>query len=168
LERKFEKLTPGERLEQRVVQSKPVLDKFYKWVGSVNPLAGSRLAKAITYAVNQKGPLSAFLLDGRIEISNNRIENMLRPVTLGRRNWLFADSMDGARASAIAYSIIRTATANGLNPYQYLLHLFTYLPTVLSKDPKADLSPFFPWDKGVQDKCKYAADAKGQLTLLEQ
>jgi hypothetical protein len=166
LERKFSEMTPDKRVEQRIEQSKPVLDDFYRWAETVNPLAGSRLAKAMTYAVNQKKPLSAFLLDGRIEISNNWIENMLRPVTVGRRNWLFADTVDGAHASAVAYSIIRTAVINGLNPYQYLLHLFTHLPTVLTKEPDADLSRFYPWSAEVQEKCKFSQDAKGQLSLL--
>jgi len=79
---------------------------------------------------------------------------------------LFADTVDGARSSAIAYSIVQTAVANGLNPYQYLLHLFTFLPTILTKDPSADLSQFYPWNDDVQAKFKYAQGAKGQLTLL--
>jgi transposase len=166
LERKFEDLTPEERLKQRIELSKPVLDKFYGWVGTMDPLAGAKFAEAIVYAVNKKDQLSVFLLDGCVEISTNRIENLLRPFTLGRKNWLFADTVRGAQSSAIAYSIIQTAVANGLNPYQYLLYLFTELPTVLTKDPEADLSRFFPWTDEVQQRCKYAQGAKGQLTLL--
>ena len=166
LEREFEDMKPEKRLEKRKEKSKPVCDKFYAWLGTVNPLAGSSLAKAVTYAVNQKEPLSAFLLDGRIEISTNRIENHIRPFTTGRKNWLFADTVNGAKASAVAYSIISTAVANGLNPYQYLKHLFTHLPTVLTKDPDAVLSPYYPWADDVQENCKFAQGAKGQLSLL--
>jgi hypothetical protein len=166
LERDFEKLEPEERLKKRIEKSKPVLDKFYEWISTVNPLAGSKLAIAVTYAVNQRYPLSAFLLDGRIELSTNRVENKIRRFACGRRNWLFADTVDGARASAIAYSIIQTAITNGLNPYQYLLYLFTELPTVLTKNPDADLMPFFPWTDEVQNKCRFAQSTKGQLTLL--
>jgi transposase len=166
LEREFEEMKPEERLLKRLEKSKPVLDEFYDWVGTVNPLAGSKLAKAITYAINQKKRLSAFLLDGRIEISTNRIENKIRPFACGRRAWLFSDTVDGARSSALAYSIIQTAVANGLNPYQYLLHIFTELPTIITKDPDADLSRFFPWTDEIQEKCKYAQGAGGQLTLL--
>ena len=166
LEREFVELTPEERLKQRIERSKPVLDEFFDWVETVNPLAGSKLAEAIVYAKKQKGPLSAFLLDGRIELSTNRIENLLRPFTSGRRNWLFADTVHGARASAVAYSIVQTARANGLNPYQYILYLFTELPTVLTKNPEADLSRFFPWTEEVKDRCRYAQNAKGQLSLL--
>jgi len=166
LERQFENLTPDERLKQRIERSAPVLDRFYDWLGTVNPLAGSKLSEAYVYAINQKEPLRAFLLDGRIEISTNRIENHIRPFARGRRAWLFADTVDGAKASAVAYSIIQTAVVNGLNPYQYLRYLFTELPTVLTKDPDADLSRFFPWAEEAQAKCKYAQGAKKQLTLL--
>jgi len=166
LERKFEVLTPAKRRKERIKNSKPVLDKYYGWVESVNPLAGSKLAEAIVYAINQKEPLSAFLLDGCIELSTNRIENKIRPFTVGRKNFLFCDTVRGAQASAVAYSIIQTAIANGLNPYQYLLYLFMELPTVLAKNPDADLSAYFPWSDTIQEKCKYAQGAKGQLTLL--
>jgi len=165
LEGEFKGMSPEERIRHRIERSKPVFDQFYKWLETVNPLAGSKLAKAVTYAGNQKEPLSAFLLDGRIEISTNRIENQIRPFARGRRAWLFADTVDGAKASAIAYSIIQTAAANGLNPYQYLLHLFTELPTVLTKNPDADLSAFYPWAPAVQEKCRLVRKVKGQLEL---
>jgi hypothetical protein len=87
-------------------------------------------------------------------------------LTHERRNWLFADTVNGAQSSTIVYSIARTAVVNGLNPYQYLLHLFTHLPTVLTKTPKADLTQFLPWSDEVQAKCKFAQDSKGQLALL--
>ncbi|MDR3000820.1 MAG: IS66 family transposase [Fibromonadaceae bacterium] len=154
LERKFKDLSPEKRCAERNEHSKPILEEFFKWVETVNPLSGSKLAKAITYAINQKKPLSAFLLDGRIDISTNLVENKIRPFAVGRRAWLFADTVNGAKASAVAYSIISTAAANGLNPYIYLKHLFEELPTVLTKDPKADLSAYFPWADDVQKMCR--------------
>jgi len=167
LERDFQELSPKERLKQRHIKSKPIVEGYFAWIETVNPLAGCKLAEAITYARNQKGPLSAFLLDGRIEISTNRIENHIRPFACGRKNWLFADTVGGAQASAMAYSIIETARANDLNPYRYLLHLFTGLPTCLTKDPAADLSQYFPWTNDIQEKCRNTQGAAGQLTLIE-
>lgn len=167
LEREFEKLTPENRLKEREKRSKPVLDEFYEWVGTVNPLAKSKLAEAIVYARNNKAQLSAILLDGRIELSTNRVENRIRPFAVGRRAWLFADTVDGARASAVAYSIVQTAVLNGLNPYQYLLLLFTELPTVLTKNPNADLSPYHPWSSVAREKCLLSQNANGLLRLPE-
>ena len=165
LEDKWQELSPDDRRKMRQEHSKPVLDEFYDWLGKVNQLYGAKLSEAITYARNQREPLSAFLKDGRIEISNNRAENAIRPFVVGRKNWLFADTVNGAKSSAIAYSVIETAKANGLNPYQYLLHLFTELPTVLTKDPSADLSEFFPWADSIREKCRFAIDKNGQFSL---
>jgi transposase len=165
LEEEWANLSPEDRLSQRHERSKPVLDEFFAWLETVKPLGGCKLAEAVTYARNQRKPLSAFLLDGRIEISTNRVENAIRPFAVGRKNFLFADTVNGAKASAIAYSIIETARANGLNPYQYLLHLFSELPSVLTADPDADLTKFFPWAESVQEKCRFAVEGDGQLRL---
>jgi len=163
LEEKWAALTADDRLRQRQEHSQPVVDAFFAWLETVNALQGSKLAEAVTYARNQRQPLSMFLTDGRIDISTNRVENAIRPFALGRKNFLFADTVNGAKASAVAYSIVETAKANGLNPYQYLLHLFTELPSVLTKDPAADLSGFFPWVDTVQIKCRSAANEAGKL-----
>ena len=75
----------------------------------VNPLGACKLLEAITYSKNQRGSLSAFLLDGHVEISNNRAENAIRPFTVGRNNWSFSDTTGGAQASAVVYSVVETA-----------------------------------------------------------
>jgi hypothetical protein len=165
LEEGWADLEPEDRLKQRLEHSKPVLDKFYAWLETINILQGSKLAEAVTYARNQRAPLSAFLLDGRIDISTNKIENAIRPFALGRKNFLFADTVKGAVSSAMAYSIVETARANGLNPYQYLLHLFSTLPSVLTNNPEADLSEFFPWKEGIKNKCQFAEGDNGQLSV---
>jgi len=91
---------------------------------------------------------------------------MIRPYAVGR-NWLFADSVHGAQSSAVVYSIVRTAVANRLNPYQYLLYLFTELPTILTKDPDTDLSPHFLWSAEVQKKCRHDLVRKDHIKLLK-
>lgn len=83
-------------------------------------MSGSKLDKAVVYAKNQRKYLENYLLDGRCSISNNLAENSIRPFTTGRKNWMFSDSTKGADASAAVYSIIETAKANGLEPFQYL------------------------------------------------
>jgi hypothetical protein len=90
-----------------------------------------------------------FLLDGRLELSNNRAERSIRPFTVGRKNWLFSYCARGAKASAIVYSIIETAQANGLVPFMYLNYLFQTLPNI-SVEQFADC---LPWNQTVQVIC---------------
>lgn len=152
LENEWVDLQPEERYIKRLEQSKPVLDAFWSWISSLNVLQGSNFGKAVTYAINQKEALNAFLKDGRVEISNNRAENALRPFVNGRKNWLFSDTKRGAIASATVYSIMETAKLNNLNPYMYLVHLFTQLPSL--KELGSDtLSPFLPWNRKLPEWC---------------
>ena len=98
--------------------------------------------KALTYLRNQWPKLVGYLEDGRLAIDNNACERAIRPFVLGRRNWLFSDTPNGAHASANLYSIIETAKASGHEPYRYLRHLFTELPKASSPQAFAALLPF--------------------------
>ncbi len=89
---------------RRLRDEKPVVEAFMAWIDKQSPAKGSRLARAITYAHNQKSYMSTYLEDGRCSLSNNAAENSIRSVTVGRRNWLFCDTTDGADASMILYS----------------------------------------------------------------
>jgi len=153
LERKFDaqEVTPDERCERRQAESKPVTSAFFSWASELLPtLSGKgKLREAVHYAVNQQQRLTNFLLDGHIEISNNRAERTIRPFAIGRNNWLFAYSPDGARASAIIYSIVETAKANGLIPFKYLEFLFEKLPNI-SQDQFIDC---LPWNPIVKEYC---------------
>ena len=91
---------------------------------TVNPAGGSKLAKAVQYALNEKRYLYSFLDDPGIEINNNRAENAIRPFVVGRKNWLFSDSPKGASESAMLYSLVVSAKMNGLNAEDYLIRLF--------------------------------------------
>lgn len=158
IEEQIEKLPPNEKQKQRQERSKPILDAFWAWVDENidNCLPKSKLAKAFGYALNQKDGLMNFLQDGNIAISNNLAENSIRPFTVGRRNWLFSGSPEGAAASAAVYSIVETAKANGLNPYDYLRYIFKYLPGVCFTEEPEYLEEFLPWNPGVQEFCKKA------------
>ena len=125
LEEKFEDLPSEERLRLRREQSRPVFDEFFAWLEGI-PLTGKTgLAKAVQYARNEKKYLCRFLEDGDVPISNNRAENAVRPFVIGRKNWLFSDSVKGAKASAMIYSLAVTANANGLNAEEYFRKLFS-------------------------------------------
>ena len=94
------------------------------------------------YAINQWSKLVVYCDHGLINISNAGAENAIRPFTVGRRNWLFADTPKGAQASAIFYSLIESAKANGLEPFEYLCHLLKHLPYA---DTVEKLEQLMPW-----------------------
>ena len=91
-----EPLSPEEKHRRRNEEMKSLLDDFFKWLMTVNQSGGSKLSKAVQYALNEKRYLYGFLDDPGIEISNNRAENAIRPFVVGRKNWLFSDSPKGA------------------------------------------------------------------------
>ena len=121
-------MTATERYEQRLVKVKPLLDAFFSWLEEQNVSGKGKLAKAVNYALNEKKYLYTFLEDGNIPIDNNRAENAIRPFAVGRKNWLFNNTERGAKCSAILYSIISTAQANGLDAEKYLTELFSQPP----------------------------------------
>jgi transposase len=154
LERKYDaqNLDPESRAKQRELESRPVAEAFFAWAESCLPKTapGTKLYLAISYALNQRHWLMNFLLDGRLEISNNRAERAIRPFAVGRNNWLFSYCEKGAFASAVLYSIIETALANGLVPFLYLKFLLEMLPNI----SREQLHECLPWNPTVQEICK--------------
>jgi len=128
LERAFAKLTPDERFERRQELSRPVMDAFFEWLGKLDAIPKTPIGKAAHYALSQRKYLERYLLDGRLEISNNRAERSIKPFVIDRKNFLFANTPRGAKASAVMFSLIETAKENGLNPFAYLTHVFTNAP----------------------------------------
>ncbi len=141
-----------ERLKMRQTESKAVLDEFYSWLNEISTktLPQSLLGKAITYAQNQKEYLNNFLKDGRIQLSNNLAEQAIKMFVIGRKNWLFSNTANGANSSALIYSIIQTAIANNLKPLYYLEYVFEQIQL------KKDLSPseILPWSENIPERCK--------------
>lgn len=135
LERVFETLTPDERYAKRQELSKPLLDEFFAWLQSLNAVPKTGLGMAAHYALSQRKYLERYLLDGRLEISNNRAERSIKPFVIGRKNFLFANTPRGAKASAIVFSLIETAKENGLNPFEYLVFIFKNAPNLDIRNP---------------------------------
>lgn len=154
IEDSLKDLSSEERFCKRLELEKPVLEAFWCWLDSINALKGSALGKAVTYAQNQKPYMENYLLDGRCSLSNNAAENAIRPFTVGRKNWLFADTPKGASASAAIYSLVETAKANGLNVYAYLQHLLLYMPGSEWQRYPEELDELMPWAPEVQEQCK--------------
>jgi transposase len=151
IERDLHDVTPEERFAARQKRSLPVLRQFHVWLKSMEAqvLPKSLLGSAVTYCLNQWSKLNNFLLDGRLEIDNNRAERAIKPFVIGRKNWLFSNTPGGARSSAVIYSLVETAKENGLNPLTYLTYLFEQLPNIDLKDPDA-LDRLLPWADGIQ------------------
>lgn len=154
IERKLKTLEPKERYKQRLEKSKPIVEAFLAWlkIQEQKVLPKSGVGKAIVYCLNQWDQLVAFLEDGRLEIDNNRSERSIKPVVIGRKNWLFSNTPKGARASAIIYSVVETAIANGLHPYYYLRYLLEKLPNIDLTDIDA-LDRLLPWSTSLPVYC---------------
>ncbi len=127
----------------RQEKAKPLLDKFKDWLETNQPLTPPKglLGQAISYTLSNWKKLIVYLEDGRLRPDNNLVENAIRPFVVGRKNWLFAGSPDGARASATFFTLIETAKANGLEPYAYLRHIFEKLPLAQTEQDLKDLLP---------------------------
>lgn len=154
IEDKLKGLDPADRYLRRHELEKPIIDEFWNWLENLNPLAGSALGRAITYALNQRPYMENYLLDGRLSISNNAAENAIRPFTVGRKNWLFSDTPKGAEASAAIYSIVETAKANGLNIYLYFKYLLEHMTDLDWHRHPELLNNLMPWSDAVQNICK--------------
>jgi len=127
----------------RQQQAKPILNDFKDWLTSKQPLTppGGLLGQAISYTLANWEKLIIYIEDGRLRPDNNLVENAIRPFVVGRKNWLFAGSPDGADASAAFFSLIETAKVNGLEPYGYLRHIFEQLPRVQTEQDLQALLP---------------------------
>ena len=121
----------------------PLLDAFRTWLDQHIPVVPPRsaLGKAINYANKQWPKLTVYAEDGRLRMDNNLTENAIRPFVIGRKNFLFCDSVAGAKSSASLYSLIETAKANGIEPYAYLKMIFTELPQANSLEEIEALLP---------------------------
>jgi transposase len=155
IEKTLAEETVQNRYQMRQEQQRPVLDAFLAWLQAKKKqvLPKSKFGEAITYCLNQWKKLEAFMLDGRLEISNNRGERAIKPFVIGRKNFLFSNTPKGATASAVIYSVIETAKANGLSPFHYLTWLFEKLPNIDLND-MTQLDELLPWSEALPDVCR--------------
>lgn len=139
----------------RLDKEKPIVEGFLSWLDNQSPVRGSRMDKAVTYIRNRRSYLTTYLEDGRCSFSNNLSENAIRPFTVGRKNWLFCDTPNGAQASAIVYTMVEMAKANGVNVYHYLTYLLEKLPNDRMSDEELEL--LAPWNENVKAEIKRRA-----------
>ena len=137
----------------RLEKEKPVVEGFLSWLDQQAPVRGSRMDKAVTYIQNRRSYLTTYLEDGRCSFSNNLSENAIRPFTVGRKNWLFCDTPNGAQASALVYSMVEIAKANGVNVYHYLTYLLKKMPSDRMSDEELEL--LAPWNENVKTEIQH-------------
>lgn len=144
IEKLAEECTAEERHRLRQAQAVPLLDELRVWLDKSLPEVPpkSAVGKALHYLHGQWDKLVRYTEDGRLAIDNNAAERAIRPFVIGRNNWLFADTVNGAQSSARLYSLILTAKANGHEPYRYLRHVFKELPAATSVEDFEALLPF--------------------------
>ncbi len=151
IEDSINKNYPGDhqkRKQLRLEKEKPVLEAFWSWLDQQRPQRNSRMDKAVTYAMNRRDTAETYLEDGRCSFTNNLSENAIRPFAVGRKNWLFSDSVNGANASAVVYTMVEMARAHDLNIYGYLKYLLEQRPSEEMTDEQ--LSELAPWSKKLQ------------------
>lgn len=138
-----EKYSAEQRHQLRLDKALPILHEMKEWLEQSLRFAvpQSKLGNALAYMQQRWQELNNYLLDGGLEIDNNGAENQIRPFAIGRKNWLFAASPSGAHASALFYSLIATAVANGWNPFEYLRHLFESIRQCKTAQDYASLLP---------------------------
>lgn len=140
-----QELTPEVFIEKRQKQAEPVLTEFYTWLQEKNMYITpeSKAGKAVQYTLNEWNKLVRYLEKSFLSPDNNRVENAIRPFVVGRKNWLFSNTPRGAHSSAVLYSLVESAKANKLEPYQYLRYLFTKMPAYSSSDDIKLLLPCY-------------------------
>ncbi|MGN8754050.1 IS66 family transposase [Blautia sp. HCP3S3_C4] len=151
IEDSINKKYPGDyekRKQLRLEKEKPVLEAFWSWLEQQKPVRNTRMDKAVNYVLNRRETAETYLEDGRCSFTNNLSENAIRPFAVGRKNWLFSDSVEGANASAVVYTMVEMAKAHDLNVYRYLKFLLDHRPTKEMTDNQ--LAEFAPWSEKLQ------------------
>ncbi len=145
-----------EMYDYRIAESYPIFQEFVSWAQKWQDKVSrkSKLAGAIRYFLSQKEAVGNVYLDGRLSLSNNAAERGIRPIAMGRKNWLFSDSEDGGRANGLYHSLVETAKANGISPRKYIEYLLTELPQHSNGLKNVEWEAYLPWHPNVQEICK--------------
>lgn len=152
-EGKLKDMSFEERAKQRQVVVKPLVDAFFAYLHQhINEVGASgALCEAVTYALNQEKYLKVFLTDGEVPIDNNSSERAIRGFCLGKKNWQVIDTINGAKTSAMIYSIAETAKVNNLKPYEYFNHLLEVIPEHMDDTDRSFLNDLLPWSENLPD-----------------
>jgi transposase len=156
IDNELSEVDPTERLQKRQLLVKPLVDAFFAWVKnhSGDVLAKSETGKGFNYCINQECYLRTFLDNGMIPMDNNATESAIRGFCIGKKNWVLIDTVEGAKASAVVYSIAETAKANNLKPYHYFNHILEEISKHMDDKNTSFLESLLPWSDQLPMECK--------------
>ena len=156
IEAELETLSPDQKKKERLILEKPLLEDFWSWAekNAIGELPKSKLSKAFHYALNNREGFFHYLEDGNCSLSNSLAENCIRPFVIGRKNWLFSGSPNGAEASAGIYTLVETAKANGLAPMKYIKYILSDMPGSAFLEHPEYLDDHLPWNPLVKEFCQ--------------
>ena len=163
-EKKLSDLSPKDRLMQRQLVVKPLVDAFFAYLKQNEPKIpkNGKIREAFTYALNQESYLKVFLEDGDVPIDNNASERAIRGFCIGKKNWEMIDTVNGANSSAIIYSIAETAKANNLKPFDYFEYLLTEIPKHVDDKNTDFLAELLPWSDMLPENIRKPQKASGK------
>lgn len=155
-ERKLKDLSSKERLAQRQVVIRPLVDALFAYLKQKKDqiVVKGKLKAAFTYLLNQEKYLRVFLNDGDVPMDNNASERAIRGFCIGKKNWEVIDTINGAKTSAVIYSIAETAKANNLKPYEYFEHLLTVIPEHMEDTDRSFLEELLPWSPALPENIR--------------
>lgn len=130
-------------------------------------ITNKKLKDALVYVTNQRENLSKFVNDGKIPIDNSRAERTIRPFAVHRKNWLFADTVAGAKANAVWYSIIESAKVNNLNINKYILYLLSTLSQLEGEQEEDSLEKYLPWSEDLPEEVRNYVGEYEELKVAE-
>ena len=155
-EGKLYELSSEERLQQRQLVVKPLVDALFVYLKNTNPDVSpkTKLGEAYGYMLNQEKYLRVFLTDGEVPIDNNASERAIKGFCIGKKNWQMIDTISGAKSSAIIYSLAETAKANNLKPYEYFEYLLSVIPEHMEDTDTVFLEDLLPWSESIPENIR--------------
>ena len=157
LDNEWASLDPDDRLRKRNLSLRKLVEDYFAWLKDIkasNQLLSGKTLEGINYSLNHEKQLMLFLEDGEVPLDNNATEGALRSFCLHKHTWKMIDTIDGAKSSAIIYSITETAKANHLNPFRYVEYLLTELLEHQDDTDRSFIDELLPWSEKLPDICK--------------
>ena len=155
-EGKLNSLSSDERLKQRQAVIKPLVDAFFAYLKNIKVSRKDKFGDAVGYVLNQEKYLRVFLTDGDVPIDNNASERAIRGFCIGKKNWQMIDTINGAKASAVIYSIVETAKANNLKPFDYVQYLLEEIPQHMDDTDCSFIEELLPWSEKLPSEMRKA------------